>query len=99
MRLDILELLPCMIFRTVTRAAIVLAGLLLTPRGAQDPAPWRDRSPLDWGGVGRPVVLLSGLGNTAHVFDEFAPKLAVGFHVYGVTRRGFGASSIPTDGY
>jgi non-heme chloroperoxidase len=115
MRLDILELLPCMIFRTVTRAAIVLAGLLLTPLGAQEPAPWRDRSPhgvqfvavdrnvrlevLDWGGVGRPLVLLSGLGNTAHVFDEFAPKLAVGFHVYGVTRRGFGASSIPTDGY
>ena len=30
---------------------------------------------LDWGGSGRPVVLLAGLGNTAHVFDDFAPKL------------------------
>ena len=50
---------------------------------------------LDWGGSGRPVVLLAGLGNTAHVFDQFAPKLAANYHVYGITRRGFGASSAP----
>ena len=31
---------------------------------------------------GRPVVLLAGGGNTAHVFDEFAPKLATDHHVY-----------------
>jgi len=50
---------------------------------------------LDWGGSGRPLVLLSGLGDTAHVFDEFAPKLTVSYHVYGITRRGRGASSTP----
>jgi pimeloyl-ACP methyl ester carboxylesterase len=50
---------------------------------------------LDWGGTGRPLVLLSGLADTAHVFDEFAPKLTVSYHVYGVTRRGRGASSAP----
>jgi non-heme chloroperoxidase len=50
---------------------------------------------LDWGGSGRPVVLLTGLGNTAHVFDKFAPKLTANYHVYGITRRGFGASSKP----
>src|SRR2546422_1546273 len=27
---------------------------------------------LDWGGGGPPLVLLAGLGNTAHVFDHFA---------------------------
>ncbi len=54
---------------------------------------------LDWGGSGRPVVLLAGLGNTAHGFDEFAPKLAASYHVYGITRRGFGPSSVPTSGY
>jgi len=70
---------------------------------------WRDQSPhtiqfvtvdknvrlevLDWGGSGRPVVLLAGGGNTAHVFDEFAPKLTANYHVYGITRRGFGRSS------
>lgn len=47
---------------------------------------------LDWGGTGRPLVLLPGGGDTAHVFDDFAPKLTDSFHVYGITRRGFGAS-------
>ena len=60
---------------------------------------------LDWGGSGRPVVLLSGLGHTAHVFDDFATKLTTlegpgaGYHVYGMTRRGYGASSVPVSGY
>ena len=54
---------------------------------------------LDWGGPNqegagprRSLVLLAGLGNTAHVFDGFAPKLTAAFHVYGITRRGYGAS-------
>lgn len=75
---------------------------------SQQPNLWHDTSPhtvrfvtvernirlevLDWGGPGQPIVLLAGGGNTAHVFDDFAPKLAVDFHVYGITRRGFGAS-------
>jgi non-heme chloroperoxidase len=54
---------------------------------------------LDWGGSGRPLVLLTGLGNNAHVFDKFAPKLSGTYHVYGITRRGYGASSAPTSGY
>src|SRR6266550_2895531 len=51
---------------------------------------------LDWGGAGRPLVLLTGLGDTAHVYDKFAPKLTASYHVYGITRRGFGASSAPS---
>jgi non-heme chloroperoxidase len=54
---------------------------------------------LDWGGTGRPVVLVPGLGNTAHIFDQFAVKLTPLYHVYGITRRGFGASSAPATGY
>lgn len=54
---------------------------------------------LDWGGSGRPLVLLAGLGNTAHVFDSFAPRLTDKFHVYGITRRGYGSSSVPASGY
>lgn len=50
---------------------------------------------LDWGGSGPPMVFLSGLGNTAHVFDAFAPKFTDRYHVYGITRRGFVASSAP----
>jgi pimeloyl-ACP methyl ester carboxylesterase len=84
--------------------SIALLGLLYS----QQSASWRDPSPhtvqfvtvekdvrlevLDWGGSGRPVVLLAGGGQTAHVFDEFATKLTTNFHVYGITRRGFGAS-------
>ena len=54
---------------------------------------------LDWGGEGRPVVLLARLGNTAHIFDEFAVRLSGPYHVYGITRRGYGASSRPLSGY
>jgi non-heme chloroperoxidase len=55
---------------------------------------------LDWGGTGRPVVLLAGSGNTAHIFDDFAEKLSGACcHVYGITRRGFGASTHPDSGY
>jgi non-heme chloroperoxidase len=38
-------------------------------------------------------VLLAGLGNTPHVYDDFAPALTDSFHVYGITRRGFGVST------
>jgi non-heme chloroperoxidase len=50
---------------------------------------------LDWGGTGRPVVLIEGLGSTAHTFESFAADLNKSFHVYGITRRGYGASSAP----
>src|SRR6266849_6733897 len=86
----------------------ILFVALLAALYSQQSASWRDSSPhtiqfvtvekdvrlevLDWGGTGRPVVLLAGGGNTAHVFDEFATKLTASYHVYGITRRGFGAS-------
>jgi non-heme chloroperoxidase len=54
---------------------------------------------VDWGGSGRPVVLLAGLGANAHTFDKFAVRLTSSYHVYGITRRGFGASSVPASGY
>jgi len=58
---------------------------------------------LQWAGPQAPnvrtLVLVPGLGNTAHIFDVIAPKLAAHYHVVGVTRRGFGASSAPSSGY
>jgi pimeloyl-ACP methyl ester carboxylesterase len=50
---------------------------------------------LDWGGTGKPMIFLAGQGNTAHAFDRFAPQFTAKYHVYGITRRGFGASSKP----
>lgn len=86
-----------------------------THLAAQKPAEWHDPSlhkiefvtvngnvrleVLDWGGSGRALVLLSGLGGTAHLLDDFAPKLSSRYHVYGITHRGFGASSVPASGY
>jgi pimeloyl-ACP methyl ester carboxylesterase len=58
---------------------------------------------LEWAGPQarnvRTLVLVPGLGNTAHIFDTIAPKLAAHYRVVGVTRRGFGASSAPSSGY
>jgi pimeloyl-ACP methyl ester carboxylesterase len=54
---------------------------------------------VDWGGSGRPLILLAALGADAHIYDKFAPKLTGACHVYGITRRGFGASSVPASGY
>jgi non-heme chloroperoxidase len=81
----------------------------------QSPGAWLDSSPhhvqfvtveegvplevLDWGGSGRSVVLLAGSGHSAHVYDDLAPKLTDCSHVYGITRRGYGASSKPEAGY
>jgi non-heme chloroperoxidase len=88
--------------------ALILFLARLSP--AQEAGGWHDPSPhsiqfvtvdknvslevLDWGGSGRPIVLSAGLGNTAHVFDDFAPKLAGTYHVYGITRRGFGPPAL-----
>ncbi len=54
---------------------------------------------LDWGGTGEPLILLAGLGSTAHTFDEFAPRLTPRYRVIAVTRRGFGQSDWPARGY
>jgi len=50
---------------------------------------------LDWGGSGRSLIFLAGAGDTAHAFDNFASKFTSQNHVYGITRKGFGASSKP----
>src|SRR5580704_2030676 len=93
----------------------ILFVFLLATGSAQDLTSWSDSSKhrvqfvtledsvqlevLDWGGAGQPLMLLAGSGNTAHVFDGFAEKLTGNYHVYGITRRGYGASSYPESGY
>ena len=101
--------------KRVFLGVLAVVAAFAPPASAQAPAPWQDPSPhrvqmvaadrgvqlevLDWGGSGRPIVLLAGLGHTAHIFDDFAPKLATDYHVYGITRRGYGASTRPATGY
>ena len=99
----------------VGAAIVLCALSLTPSISLADASVWKDPSPhrvrfvtveegirletLDWGGRGRPVILLAGGGNTAHVFDDFALKLTGRYHVYGITRRGSPPSSIPEDGY
>jgi len=54
---------------------------------------------LDFGGTGPTILFLAGLGNTAHAFDDFAPRFTDRFHVVALTRRGFGESDHPESGY
>lgn len=64
---------------------------------------------LDWGGPASgasagggarpPLVFLAGSGNSAHVFDGFAPRFTSRVRVLGISRRGVGASSRPASGY
>lgn len=51
---------------------------------------------LDYGGTGRPVVLLAGLGATAHSWTEFPTDLRAKYHVYAITRRGYPPSDVPS---
>src|SRR5712691_3313961 len=101
------------IVRALGLALLVTQAVVAQPAPQSAPT-WRDPSPhhvrwitvdssvrlevLDWGGSGQPLVLL-GCYLTAHVHDDFAPKLTNQFHVYGITRRGIGASDKPTTGY
>ena len=100
---------------TLLFASLVVVGASAVALGfSSQPAAWRDPSPhqvrrvtvdssvqlevLEWGGSGPPVVLLACYQST-HIYDDFAPKLANQFQVYGVTRRGIGASDKPDTGY
>src|SRR5579862_9222387 len=88
-----------------TKISIAVLAIILAALAADDPTPHAVQfitvekniklEVLDWGGSGRPVVLLTGMGNDAHVFDRFATKLTGSYHVYGITRRGYGKSSAP----
>ena len=75
---------------------------------------WTDKSPhqsrfiivngvklhyLDWGGKGDALLFLHGMGDSAHVYDELAPKFTNQFRVLALTRRGHGQSEIPETGY
>ena len=94
---------------------LAVLGLPVLARDLSQPdSAWRDPSPhqvrrvtvdssfdlqvLDWGGSGTPIVLL-GCYLSAHIYDEFAPRLTNRFHVYGITRRGIGESDKPAAGY
>ena len=54
---------------------------------------------LDWGGSGPTLIFLAGMGSSAYIFSEFAPRFADKFRVLALTRRGHGDSDYPDTGY
>jgi len=54
---------------------------------------------LDWGGDGPPLLLVHGLGDSPHIFDDLANRLKDHFHVIAYARRGHGKSGSPITGY
>lgn len=54
---------------------------------------------LDWGGSGPALLFIPGMGCTAYIFSEFAPRFTDQFRVLALTRRGHGDSDYPASGY
>jgi CubicO group peptidase (beta-lactamase class C family) len=83
-------------------AALVLAVAANTASAAwQDPSSHEEGTVtvngvrleyLDWGGRGRALILIHGLGDNPHVFDDLAPAFTDKFRVIAYARRGSGRS-------
>jgi len=54
---------------------------------------------LDWGGNGPPLILIHGIANSPHIFDDLAPLLRNHFRVLAYARRGHGQSDAPAGPY
>lgn len=72
-----------------------------------DPSPHQSRfvrvngvslNVLDWGGTGDGLVLIHGMGDSPHSFDDLAPVVTGGHHVIAYARRGHGQSDHPAAG-
>jgi pimeloyl-ACP methyl ester carboxylesterase len=96
--------------RGMCRRAWLIACVLVGCAGARTTLPRpaalfveaRDHAQLhclDWGGAKQPLLLLAGLGDTAYIYSELAPRLTDRFHVFALTRRGYGESDVTRDGY
>ena len=79
----------------------------MSNRDASAPAPserWADIGDirvrfLDWGGQGKPVVLLHGLASSANWYDLVAPHLRDDYRIIAPDQRGHGQTSQAVGGY
>jgi pimeloyl-ACP methyl ester carboxylesterase len=77
---------------------------------ARDPAPAPSRSAfaevngiklhyLDWSGDGPPLILVHGIGDNPHVFQDLATARRADFRIVAYARRGHGRSDAPPGPY
>jgi pimeloyl-ACP methyl ester carboxylesterase len=86
---------------------LFVALTLLTMAACRKTATWSDNSPhksgfvtangvrlnyLDWGGSGPALILIPGMGDNPHAFDDLAPAFTDRFRVLAYARRGNGQS-------
>ena len=53
----------------------------------------------NWGGSGKPIILLHGLASNSRIWDLVAPILASTSSVIAIDQRGHGKSDKPRGGY
>src|SRR6266581_1553482 len=53
----------------------------------------------DWGGSGRPIVLVHGLASSYRIWDLVGPSLADRFRVVALDQRAHGRSDRPDDSF
>lgn len=97
--------------RFALRAGLTLSTALLpgTLAGQRDLSAHQERfvnvgagvrvEVLDWGGRGPAILMIPGYGFSAHVYDDFAPRLIGPYHVLALTVRGWSPSDAPATGY
>src|SRR5947208_7249820 len=104
----------CMKLKNQTFAILVLMLASCSTSPERRPDVWTDTSPhrseyvtvngirlnyLDWGGA-RPVrVLIHGLGDSPHMFDDLAQSLRDRVHIIAYERRRYGHSEAPAGPY
>lgn len=54
---------------------------------------------LDWGGSGPPIVMIHGIADDPHIFDDVAARLHDHFRIVAYARRGHGHSDSPAGPY
>lgn len=94
-----------MVRRILAPSCVALTFLVLA--ACQNPGAWSDPSRhkngfvtangirinyLDWGGSGPALILIHGLADNPHVFDDLAPAFTDRYRVVSYARRGHGES-------
>ena len=70
------------------------AATISLPNRLADGAPIRLHY-RDWGGAGRPLILLHGLASSCRIWDFMGPMLAERLHPFALDQRGHGLSEKP----
>lgn len=94
---------------------VILSGLFVLIISCQQPKKQMERKPiyqegfiqghgiklqyLDWGGHGKPLILIPGLFDSPYLFEDMATALKTDFRIIAYSRRGHGKSEANNSDY